>query len=72
MSDMKKTSKSDWDRVKRDAASEVPVAYDPETDLYDPNDPAQVAAFFTQAERRPICGLTKPVSCISTRANCNE
>ena len=51
----KKTSQTDWDRVKRDAASEAPVAYDPETDMYDPNDPAQVTDFFSSAKvvRKP-------------------
>jgi len=55
MPGLKKTSKSDWNRVKRDAASDVSVACDPETDLYDPNDPGQVAAFFAAAKvvRRP-------------------
>ena len=55
MPGLKKTSQTDWDRVKGDAASDVPVAYDPETDLYDPNDPAQVAAFFSSAKvvRKP-------------------
>ena len=55
MPSLKKTSKSDWEKVKQDAASDAPVAYDPETDLYDPNDPAQVEAFFATAKvvRKP-------------------
>jgi uncharacterized protein (DUF4415 family) len=55
MPGLKKTSQTDWDRVQHDAAAEVPVTYDPETDLYDPNDPAQVAAFFSSAKvvRKP-------------------
>ena len=55
MPGLKKNSKTDWERVKRDAASDVLVAYDPETDLYDPNDPAQVANFFASAKvvRKP-------------------
>lgn len=55
MPGLKKTPKSDWERVKQDAASEVPVAYDPATDLYDPNDLAQVEAFFSTAKvvRKP-------------------
>ena len=55
MPGLKKTSLTDWDQVTRDSASEVPVTYDPETDLYDPNDPAQVSAFFATAKvvRKP-------------------
>ena len=55
MPGLKKTSQTDWDQVKRDAASDAPVIYDPETDLYDPNDPVQVAAFFSSAKvvRKP-------------------
>lgn len=51
----RKSSKTDWERVKNDAVSEAPIAYDPETDLYDPNDSAAVAAFFAGAKvvRRP-------------------
>ncbi len=37
---MQPHSKSDWERVKREAAEEKPVAFDPETEPYDPEDPA--------------------------------
>ena len=51
---MKPYSKTDWDRVKREALADTPVPYDPETDLYDPNDPAAVEVFWRQATlRRP-------------------
>jgi uncharacterized protein (DUF4415 family) len=55
MPGLKKNSKTDWERVKRDATAEASISYDPETDLYDPNDPAQVAAFFSSAKviRKP-------------------
>jgi uncharacterized protein (DUF4415 family) len=55
MSGLKKTSLTDWDRVKRDAAADAPVTYNPDIDLYDPNDPAQVAHFFasTKVVRKP-------------------
>lgn len=51
----KKTSKTDWEQVQRDAASDAPIAYDPDTDLYDPNDPVQVTNFFASAKvvRKP-------------------
>jgi len=41
--------------VKQDAASDSPIPYDPDTDLYDPNDPAQVVNFFSSAKvvRKP-------------------
>lgn len=55
MPGLKKTSQTDWARVQRDAASDAPIAYDPDTDLYDPNDPVQVANFFASAKivRKP-------------------
>jgi uncharacterized protein (DUF4415 family) len=55
MPGLKKTSQTDWGRVHRDAANDAPIAYDPDTDLYDPNDPAQVTAFFASAKvvRKP-------------------
>lgn len=55
MPGLKKNSKTDWEMVKQDVAAEAPIAYDPDTDLYDPNDPAQVANFFSSAKvvRKP-------------------
>ncbi|MFA7241719.1 MAG: BrnA antitoxin family protein [Sulfuricellaceae bacterium] len=51
---MKTHSKTDWQRVQREARENVPILFDPETDPYDPNDPVAVAAFFAQATvRRP-------------------
>ena len=50
MSCLKKSSLTDWGRVKRDATSNAPVGYNPDTDLYDPNDPAQVATFFASVK----------------------
>ena len=47
---MKPHSKTDWERVKREAAADAPVHYDPETDPYDPNDPEAVRAFFATAK----------------------
>jgi len=55
MPGLKKNSKTDWEQVKRDASSDAPIPYDPETDLYNPNDPEQVANFFSSAKvvRKP-------------------
>lgn len=40
---------TDWEPVKREAAVEVPIAHDPGTDPYDPNDADAVAAFWASA-----------------------
>ncbi len=55
MPGLKKNSKTDWERVQHDAASDTPIIYDPDTDLYDPNDQTQVQNFFTAAKvvRKP-------------------
>lgn len=55
MHGLKKNSKSDWERVQREAATDATITYDLDTDLYDPNDPAQVHNFFTSAKvvRKP-------------------
>ena len=55
MPGLKKNSRTDWEQLKRDVESDASIAYDPETDLYDPNDPAQVQNFFTTAKviRKP-------------------
>jgi len=55
MPGLKKTSQTDWKRVRHEAAIDAPIPYDPETDLYDHNDPDQVAAFFATARvvRKP-------------------
>lgn len=55
MPGLKKNSKTDWERVRRDAATDAPITYTPDTDLYDPNDPVQVKNFFALAKvvRKP-------------------
>jgi uncharacterized protein (DUF4415 family) len=44
---------TDWARVRREAAADAPIAYDPATDTsvepYDPNDAAAVAAHWSTA-----------------------
>jgi uncharacterized protein (DUF4415 family) len=48
-----RSTATDWQRVKLDAAADVPVPYDPATDAeaepYDPNDAAAVAAHWATA-----------------------
>lgn len=55
MPGLKKISKTDWESVQHDATTDAPITYDPDTDLYDPNDPAQVQNFFSSAKviRKP-------------------
>jgi uncharacterized protein (DUF4415 family) len=55
MPGLKKNSQTDWEHVQRDAAIDATITYDPETDLYDPSDPAQVQNFFSSAKvvRKP-------------------
>ncbi|QWV92941.1 hypothetical protein KP004_17490 [Geomonas oryzisoli] len=55
MTGSKKNLGTDWERVKQEAVADVPVLYDAETDLYDPNDAEQVADFFAKAKvvRKP-------------------
>ena len=55
MPGLKKTSQTEWEQVQRDAAIDATIAYDPSTDLYDPNDPVQVANVFASAKvvRKP-------------------
>ncbi|HEX8543291.1 MAG TPA: BrnA antitoxin family protein [Pseudomonas sp.] len=48
---MSTSSKTDWDRIKREADAETPVAHDAESP-YDPNDPAAVDAFWDTATVR--------------------
>ena len=48
-------SRTDWERIKREAALDTPIAYDEEDlaeGLYDPNDDAAVDAFFADATIR--------------------
>ena len=51
---MNPQSKTNWDRIKREAKSESPVPFDPNVEPYDPNDPEAVAAYWKMATvRRP-------------------
>ncbi|ARP87582.1 BrnA antitoxin family protein [Bordetella genomosp. 9] len=61
---MKMHNKTDWDRVKAEAAAEAPVAHDQETDLYDPNDGAAARAYWSAAKvtrpGRPRAAVKRP------------
>ena len=49
-----KGSRTDWARVRAEARAGTPVAFDPKSDPYDPNDPKAVTAFWRSATvRRP-------------------
>lgn len=52
---------TDWERVKREAAKDAPVSFDPATDAssepYNPNDAAAVAAYWKDATIQ--CGVGK-------------
>ena len=61
---MKPRGKTDWKRVKGEAEADAPIAHDPETELYNPNDEAAVAAFWAQAKvtrrGRPAVAVKRP------------
>ena len=46
---MKTQSKTDWARVKAEAAQDAPLAFDPAVDPYDPNDEDAVVAHWEGA-----------------------
>jgi hypothetical protein len=43
------TSRTDWDRVKRESEANAPIPYDPGDGPYDPNDDAAVEAYWKAA-----------------------
>jgi uncharacterized protein (DUF4415 family) len=47
---MKKQGKTDWDRVRAEAAAGTAIPHDPSTDPYDPNDEAAVNAYFDKVQ----------------------
>lgn len=64
---MKPQSKTDWERVKREAAADLPVSHDPQTDPYDPNDAQAVDAYWAGAAVTHA-GKTEPFSVVARRA----
>lgn len=59
-------SKTDWKRVKREAAAETPVPYDPALEPYDPNDPKAVEAYWKKAKVRRVRGPQKAPRKVAT------
>jgi uncharacterized protein (DUF4415 family) len=77
MPGLKKSSKSDWEQVRHDAETDAPIPFDPDTDLYDPNDPVQVKEFFAAAKvvrkpGRPKAATTKIPTAIRLSADVVE
>jgi len=53
---MKTQSKTDWERVKMEAAQLTPIAFDAAIDAYNPNDAKSVAAHWEGAVMKQ-CGV---------------
>lgn len=45
-------SRTDWERVKLDAAADAPIPYDPEDGPYDPNNNDAIDQYWNQARIR--------------------
>lgn len=61
----RKALATDWERVKREAAADAPVQFDPGTEPYDPNDAQAVAAYWQSASikrgrGRPAVPVKRP------------
>ncbi len=61
----RKPTGTDWERVKREAAQGAPVAFDPTSEPYDPNDAAAVAAYWSgssikRGRGRPAVAVKRP------------
>jgi uncharacterized protein (DUF4415 family) len=60
-----KPAATDWERVKREAAQDSPIAHSAADGLYDPNDAAALAAYWQYANikrgrGRPAAALKRP------------
>ena len=56
---------TDWKRVQREAAQDAPIAFDAQTEPYDPNDAEAVTAFWNAAtirrgRGRPAAAVKRP------------
>ena len=59
------TKGTDWERVRLEAAQGTAIAHDPAADLYDPNDPTAVVAYWEQStikrgRGRPAVAVKRP------------
>lgn len=57
--------RTDWERVKREAAQDAPVTFDPTADPYDPNDDKAAADYWRAAtikrgRGRPAVAVPRP------------
>ena len=64
-SDRSATSGTDWERVKREAAQDAPIAFDADNEPYDPNDEQAVknywnAATIKRGRGRPTKAVKRP------------
>lgn len=60
-----KPTATDWARVKREAALDAPVPFDPDSEPYNPNDGPTVAAYWREASikrgrGRPSVAVKRP------------
>lgn len=60
-----KKSGTDWERVKREAEKDAPIAHSPADGPYDPNDAAAVSVYWQQASiqrgrGRPVAAVKRP------------
>ena len=60
-----KSTATDWERVKREAAQDAPVPFDPDSEPYNPNDGLAVAACWREASikrgrGRPRVAVKRP------------
>ena len=48
----KQKSRTDWDRVRREAEEDAPIPYDPEDGPYDPNDEEATERYLSESLAR--------------------
>ena len=72
----RKPTGTDWERVKREAAKDMPIPFDPVADagnaLYNPNDASAVAAYWNGAtvkRGRPAVAVKRPTLNIGDSLN---
>lgn len=63
---------TDWERVKREAAQEAPIAFDADNEPYNPNDEQAVTAYWNAAtikrgRGRPAVAVKRPTGFVAQR-----